>query len=240
MKATPTCTYTQITCMRDVVTEFLCASESQSHCLLTPVNPHFLQLWRSGTNKQPSELGRNVTHKASTKRHVLSQTGSPSTGVNGNCTQSSHGFAQWNLHKHSFLIRKGLQKNPKKTQAVYIRLRSSCLTILLSDQLVCHSVYVLLHVWNCYFKNYVCLVCSGPVFERVGQDLAKDSIPETAFLSIVLGTSPGKTSAMTAVDFQFCQQCHARSTSIRQEFPLVMMIALFLGSCCPQCSPPSR
>lgn len=40
-----------ITCMRGVVTESPCVSESQLHCLLTPVNPHFLLQWRSGINK---------------------------------------------------------------------------------------------------------------------------------------------------------------------------------------------
>lgn len=39
---------TIITCMRGVGTGFLYASESQSHYPLTPVNPHFLLLWRSG------------------------------------------------------------------------------------------------------------------------------------------------------------------------------------------------
>lgn len=39
---------TIITCTRGVVIEFLGASESRSNYQLTPVNPHFPQLWRSG------------------------------------------------------------------------------------------------------------------------------------------------------------------------------------------------
>lgn len=62
-----------ITCMRGVGTEFLCASGSQSHYPPTPVNPHFLQPWRSKKNKD-SELRR--TYKRLDSRSFSPKTAS--------------------------------------------------------------------------------------------------------------------------------------------------------------------
>lgn len=59
--------------MRGVVTEFLCASGSQSHYPLTPVNPRFLQPWRSKKNKD-SELHR--TYKRLDSRSFSTKTAS--------------------------------------------------------------------------------------------------------------------------------------------------------------------
>lgn len=51
--------------MRGGVTEFLYASGSQSHYPLTPVNPHFLQLWKSGKT--------TTINCAENKKHVGSR-----------------------------------------------------------------------------------------------------------------------------------------------------------------------
>lgn len=65
---------TQITCMRGAGTEFLCASESQSHCQRTPGNPRFRQWWRSGTNRQSYEPGTHVRRWFPAKNFTNTQT----------------------------------------------------------------------------------------------------------------------------------------------------------------------
>lgn len=76
--------------MRGVVTGFLYVSESQSHYRLTPVNPHFLLLWRSGNNNN------NETCKTE-KRTVVFCHGRHSFGFVFVCVFHLHGLELWRL-----------------------------------------------------------------------------------------------------------------------------------------------
>ena len=60
--------------MRGVVTGFPYASGSQSHCPLTTVNPHFLQLWRSGKTRTISyaEPPRHLDSRTFSLEQLLS------------------------------------------------------------------------------------------------------------------------------------------------------------------------